>query len=214
MKKLNKKGFTLIELLAVIVILGLLMAVAIPSVTKYIEKSRRDTLTDSIQSFISAATTAVNNREYGTMSNPQYLWYIPVSDDETKSCVALERGGNNPFGSWSFNGITDKNDPAKGSTVGAYVVVHYNATTYSFDYYFTYVDDAQYGMALTHSNDIDESDIVVPFTMNLAAIKGQKITYNQDVNGDGDTDDENETGLTATPKVLNLDKCNVSSLES
>lgn len=35
MKK-NNKGFTLIELLAVIVILGLLMAIAIPSVTRYI----------------------------------------------------------------------------------------------------------------------------------------------------------------------------------
>ena len=30
----NEKGFTLVELLAVIVILGLLMAIAIPSVTK------------------------------------------------------------------------------------------------------------------------------------------------------------------------------------
>ena len=44
----NKKGFTLIELLAVIVILGLLMAIAIPSVTKYITESRKKTLTTTI----------------------------------------------------------------------------------------------------------------------------------------------------------------------
>ena len=31
--KMNKKGFTLIELLAVIIILGVLMIIAIPSVT-------------------------------------------------------------------------------------------------------------------------------------------------------------------------------------
>ena len=35
-KEIGKKGFTLIELLAVIVILAVLMAIAIPKVTQYI----------------------------------------------------------------------------------------------------------------------------------------------------------------------------------
>ena len=50
----NKKGFTLIELLAVIVILGLLMAIAIPSVTKYITQSRKKTVTSTIGNYIGA----------------------------------------------------------------------------------------------------------------------------------------------------------------
>ena len=37
----NKKGFTLIELLAVIIILGILMIIAIPAVTSYIQSSRQ-----------------------------------------------------------------------------------------------------------------------------------------------------------------------------
>ena len=40
----NNKGFTLIELLAVIIILGILMIIAIPSVTKYITDSRKNSL--------------------------------------------------------------------------------------------------------------------------------------------------------------------------
>lgn len=36
----NNKGFTLVELLAVIIILGLLMVIATPSITKYINNAR------------------------------------------------------------------------------------------------------------------------------------------------------------------------------
>ena len=41
MKKMNRKGFTLIELLAVLVILTVIMAIAIPSVTSSIERSKQ-----------------------------------------------------------------------------------------------------------------------------------------------------------------------------
>ena len=85
--KINNKGFTLVELLAVIVILGLLMAIAIPSVTKYITQSRKKTLISSIDSYTTAVSTAVNDQGFGALSDQSTMYYIPVSNIEADSCV-------------------------------------------------------------------------------------------------------------------------------
>ena len=53
----SKKGFTLVELLAVIVIMGILMMVAIPSISRVIENSRKDTFVDIAKSYADAAKT-------------------------------------------------------------------------------------------------------------------------------------------------------------
>ena len=54
MKLKNNKGFTLVELLAVIVILGIIMAIAVPAVSSYINKSRKDAWISSANNFINA----------------------------------------------------------------------------------------------------------------------------------------------------------------
>ena len=151
----NKKngGFTLIELLAVIVILGLLMAIAIPSVTRYITQSRKKTLIKTMDSYTNAVINSVNNAEYGPISNGNNLYYVPIE------CITLEKGGTNPFGDWRE----------------AYVVVGYRSDLYSYDYYFTFYDSAGYGMKLTKMDEITQSSLENPTSITAETIKGQTI---------------------------------------
>ena len=136
------------------------MAIAIPSVTKYITQSRKKTLVNSVDSFITAASTAVNDNEFGALSNQDVIYYIPVSNISTNSCISLEKGGTNPFGNWQE----------------AYVAVNYDASKYSYDYFFTFYDDAGYGMRLTKSDDIKPSgdgQIINPTPVDSSNITNQ-----------------------------------------
>ena len=147
----NRKGFTLIELLAVIVILGLLMAIAIPSVTKYITESRKKTLSTTVGNYIGALVNEVNDLSY-TFTGQNTIYAVPIE------CIALERGGTNPFGHWY-----QAND-----AYFAYVLVQYDDTTSKYVYGFTFKDSAGYGLYPTIQANIDEkgSQIKTGYTIN------------------------------------------------
>lgn len=52
MKIKNIKAFTLVEVLAVIVVLGILLLIAVPSATKYIENSKRKAFFTSVSNIV------------------------------------------------------------------------------------------------------------------------------------------------------------------
>ena len=132
--KLNKKGFTLIELLAVIVILAILLAIAIPSVAKYINTARKSTYIENVQSYARAAKNEV------LAVNSKYI--LPVNKNDATVITfetlksALENGGKtSPYG-----GDWDKDN--------CYVTIVNNGTAEEPDYkyYISAIDEKGYGI--------------------------------------------------------------------
>ena len=133
MKTLNsKKGFTLVELLAVIVIMGILMMVAIPSISRVIENSRKDTFVDIAKSYANAAKTlwtADTLTCEGTVASAvdDGDYYILINTTEsarTMLPVLVDQGGKSSWGNRDVNGyvrvhvetVTDNNGEPKRTT--------------------------------------------------------------------------------------------------
>ena len=164
MKKMNSKGFTLIELLAVITIMGILMMVAIPSVSRTIENSRRDTFANIAHEYVSAirngvladnieCVTEYDATKYITASATPDGWYyfhIDTMDQGTQDL--MESGGKS---SWS------------NSDVGGYVVwTKKTGTTASGDtktrttYAALLVDTGKHGFdELTLESDLKRANV-------------------------------------------------------
>ena len=85
----NNKGFTLIELLAVIVILAVLLAIAIPAVSKYINDAKKSTFIQNAQSYAKAARSEAMIGTYQLTINSGEGNLIKFTTLQT----ALENGG-------------------------------------------------------------------------------------------------------------------------
>ncbi len=91
----KNKGFTLIELLAVIIILGILMATAIPAMTKYIENSKKDAFWQTGKTYINAARYGLLNDEFANTAGG--ICSLPPTGQATvvpTSIIELEKGSN------------------------------------------------------------------------------------------------------------------------
>lgn len=150
---MNKKAFTLIELLAVIIILGILMLVAIPSVTNYINNSRKEAYITSARNIIKGAINLVNSGELDVY-DPTVTYYI------SKKCINLETGGESPYGG-DFN--------------PAYVLITYDNN--SFYYYWMSTDNNGMGIKKpTASNDLTAKHVE-------AGVKSSDITPTIGIDG-------------------------------
>lgn len=114
MKKINSKGFTLIELLAVITIMGILMLVAIPAVSRTIENSRRDTFMDTAKAYVNAVKNAVAADELkcGSGADAKIIsaegtgfYQLKFDSSNETGKDLMEQGGKSSWGNAEVKGI-------------------------------------------------------------------------------------------------------------
>ena len=142
--KLNKKGFTLIELLAVIVILAILLAIAIPRVTKYISDSRKDSMVTTAKEFADTVEKDATSEKYE----------LPISNSDVTivslDLMQLQKGGTkSPFN-------------AKWTIDSSYVAIINVGTDINpiYRYFVTLTDSKRYTIPLTYSESVSSSLVI------------------------------------------------------
>jgi len=172
-----KKGFTLVELLAVIIILGLVGLIVIPSITKLIKDSRQDLYKNQVRTIEESArkwgvkhidSLVPNTTIYVSLTdliNSGYIEQDKIKDPRTNTdmngCVAI-----------SHNSISDKYKYTYDERECAEMDDSKNMTS-TDSQYVCYDFDANTGTIVKY--DVDNtnclSDVVIPYKIDNVVVK-------------------------------------------
>lgn len=97
---MNKKnGFTLIEVIAVIIIIGIVMLVAVPSVMEYIRGSDNEAYASNAMAYLETARAEYSMEEYGDLLDSDEVMIVPIKN------ITLEKsdGGESPYGLYDYD---------------------------------------------------------------------------------------------------------------
>lgn len=130
MNRNEKGGFTLIELVTVIVILGILSAVALPVYLDY----RTDAKTAACKGALGGIRAAIANyyAKSATESGGGVLKYPALTDLTTIGNVMIDTLPDNPFDTDSTKNNVAASSAAKGTVSGSAGGWHYNAANGQF----------------------------------------------------------------------------------
>lgn len=137
MLKLNNKGFTLVEILAVVVILGVLSTIMIPSVTSIIKKNRVENQENFKSSLISATKAYITDNKYkiefstsNCSSGYKCISKIDntaIADNKITLKILVDNGYLN-------ENLKEPATNKKVNQTSSYITVKYNINQKDFDY--------------------------------------------------------------------------------
>ncbi len=156
----NSKGFTLIELLAVIVIMGILLMVAIPAVSRIIENSRKDSLVTIAKEYVNAVRNSwasdsllcgSEDKVSSSMDEGNYYVLIDTTTEATEEL--LDQGGKSPWGNRDLKGYVRVN-------------ITTNAKEQRVTKYYIAIADGTHGIydnvsSPTEADDLARGDVIV-----------------------------------------------------
>ena len=140
----NKKGFTLIELLAVIVILGIILAILIPRVSQYITNSRKSGFVSTGQIFVDSVRHDATEEDYPLPINRNDVTIVTLD----KASLQKSKEKSSFGGKYIYN--------------KSYVVIINVAdgTNPEYKYFFAAQDSKGYAVPLTIESEMDKKDVI------------------------------------------------------
>lgn len=139
----NNRGFTLIELLTTVVIIGVIASIAIPSMNRVTDNSKKQAFVDDAKFYVDAVKVAIMDGTYEAPVNNNDVTVINLNAIELDN-----QSYNSPYGV-SF--VNNK----------SYVAVTNEGTSTDpeYTYYFAAQDEKRHAIPLTKIEEIDVDDI-------------------------------------------------------